>query len=398
LHLIIFGGITGFNKSEIIETFTRKKLKQDGFSEEFEDEASKRRIFYVKFEDELMRVSGSTDIESFLGKPSFREKCLFMESAFTNIGRSIKEIEPDYVFLNIHLIYFYQSQFFPPFYKPNWKELDPNQEAQIKVITLVDDAFVIWKELKEREDIHPNTSLRLREILAWRSIEMLQAESVALEYTEYAPVNNYLVPVRHPFETFHNLVFQEEPKAIYLSFPITNTREHEECIKDINKFRKNMYELASEVGVVVFDPVTIDELSIRFADKEGSNLVLKEHNRWPLEIDSLAKEPDWPIIISEDEVQEAKEDIRNNIRPRDFKFIDNSILTAVYRKRYKGLSTGVTDEIRYANSRGKRVYVYDPPEDSESGEPHPFDPHEIGFRNLDEFYKDIKKGLEYLIN
>ena len=397
LHLIIFGGITGFNKSNIIEAFTRKKLKCDGFSEKFEDEDSKKHIYYIKFEEELKKIYDSTDIESFLGKPKFQEKFKSIQRTFINIGENIKKIEAEYVFLDIHLVYFYQSQFFPPFYEPNWSELNPHGKAQIKVINLVDDAFIIWKELKKREDIHPNTSLRLREILAWRSLEMLQAESVALVYSKDVSVNTYLVPVRHPFETFENLIFQENPKAMYLSFPITNTREHTECVKDINKFRKKMYEISSEVGVVVFDPVTIDELSISFAEKEDSNLVLKEDDRWPLEIDSLGKKPNWPIIIPEDEVKEAELDILYNIRPRDFKYIDNSILMAVYRKNYNGFSKGVNDEITYSNSCGKKVYVFDPLEDGKSGKPHPFDPTEIGFRDLDEFYKDIKKKLKDLM-
>lgn len=44
-----------------------------------------------------------------------------------------------------------------------------------------------------------------------------------------------------------------------------------------------------------------------------------------------------------------------------------------HRKNYGGRSEGVREEIRYAISRGKSVYVYDPEEDGEIGRPHPFD-------------------------
>ena len=49
----------------------------------------------------------------------------------------------------------------------------------------------------------------------------------------------------------------------------------------------------------------------------------------------------------------------------------------------------------YTNSRGKRVYVYDPVEDAEDEKPHPFDQDKIGSRNIEEFYDKIKKGIEF---
>ena len=119
--------------------------------------------------------------------------------------------------------------------------------------------------------------------------------------------------------------------------------------------------------------------------------------RWPLENELLVPEPNWPIIIPDNEVQEAHSDIINNIKPRDFKLIDNSIFIIVYRKNLGGQSRGVTEEIRYANSRGKRVYVYDPDEDIEAGISHPFEQGIYEYRDKENFYDGIRKGIEFFL-
>ena len=90
-----------------------------------------------------------------------------------------------------------------------------------------------------------------------------------------------------------------------------------------------------------------------------------------------------------------KADIRNQIKTRDFKLIDSSIVTSVYRRSFGGYSKGVTDEIRYAIQRGKGVFVFDPPEDSETVDPHPFDLTVNGSRNVEEFYENLEKGIKY---
>lgn len=396
MHLTIFGGITGFDKTEFIKSFTLQCFRKYGYPQDLYDEDSKRFIHYIKFEDELLAETEAVSVADFLAKPSFPEKIKSIEKTYLRIGRQIEDNEAEHVFLDIHLSCLYQSQFFPPIYSANLRELDPLNEATVKVVTLIDDVFVIWQKLREREDLYPNTSLRLREILAWRSVELLQAEAVAFHYTtEERPARNYLFAIRHPFDSLHNLLFNKDPIGLYLSYPITRTRNIHERVQDINNFRKSMYDMGRELEVVILDPVTIDELALTSAPLECEFRVLSEKNRWPLETELLVSEPDWPINIPEVEVEEARRDISNNIRQRDFKLIDQSIFTTVYRKNFGGSSKGVIEEIRYTNSSGKRAYVYDPLEDGNGGVPHPFDQDEIGSRTVEEFYDRIRKGIDY---
>ena len=367
-----------------------------GYSPDLSDADSRSFIHYIKFEDILVDESGSVDIPRFLAKPSLHEKIDSIESTFVRIGDQIEEIDAENVFLDIHFSCLYHNQFFPPLYQSNLNEIAPSSDAKIKVVTLIDDVFNIWDNLHRREEEFPRTSLRLREILSWRSVELLQAEAAAHNYTSEATrVSNYMYSVRHPFVSLFNLVFDDDPICLYLSFPISRTRTHPDRIKDINTFRQDMYRLADELGVVIFDPVTIDELSLLNSRLDGTNRILTAEDRWPLETEIMLPEPKWPIVIPDNEVQEARNDIINNVRPRDFHLIDNSIFTTVYRKNYGGPSSGVGDEIRYTIMRGKRAYVYDPIIDGDAGKPHPFDQDEDGFRDLAIFYEEIRKGIEF---
>jgi len=378
MKVTIFSGITGFDKTQYVKGLTQLCLKRNGLPEDLESDKCKRFIYYSKFEDELLAENGSsTDISTFLEKPRFEEKSRIVEGAFQKIGERIRSLRPENVFLDIHLSYFKRSEFFPPLHPALLRQLDPYGDSPIKVVTLMDDVFNIWQNIRKRESLYPGTKLRLREILSWRSVEMLQAESVANIYaTENRSVKNYLVPVRHPPDSVCNLILKERPVCAYLSFPITNTRGDPERVKDINQMRLKIHQIFLENEAVLFDPITVDELALETAlglCGDEPNVSLDAGMRWPIEKSPLVPEPQWPIHIPKDEVEEVIEDIRNHIRSRDFKLIDNSRFTLVYRPYFGGFSKGVDQEIGYTIFLGKRPYIHDPEQDHEPGARHPFD-------------------------
>jgi len=112
LKLTIFGGITGFDKTDFIRNFTLKSLEKHGYVADLEDEESRNFIHYIKFEDVLLDVTGSADISRFLARPSIHDKIISVERVFSRIGTQIKESEAEHVFLNIHFSCTHQSQFF----------------------------------------------------------------------------------------------------------------------------------------------------------------------------------------------------------------------------------------------------------------------------------------------
>ena len=155
--------------------------------------------------------------------------------------------------------------------------------------------------------------MSLREILAWRSLESLRAESLRMYYAHGSEggrqVSHYVISIRHPHSTFHNLLFRENSVRIYLSYPISESRKTGMGIKEINGFRAKMHSLGKKHGLVVFDPVAIDELCIKFAldrllaktPKERQNEItsvrVTQNDRWPICLDDLVA-PDIPLPVT----------------------------------------------------------------------------------------------------
>ena len=212
-------------------------------------------------------------------------------------------------------------------------------------------------------------------------------------------MRNYLLAIRHPVETLRNLVFCPEPMCVYTSFPITRTRKSIDCINEINNFRSQLHDVCSRNGVALFDPVTIDELILKLAldrvpEGESRDVLLSQDMRWPLGENRFVSEPGWPIRVPGEEIQEAADDIVNNIKARDFKLIDNSVLTVAYRPNFCGPSEGVKSEIDYSIAQGKRVLVYERPEDKEGVESHPFDQPCVPHDSLPALLADVEKTIK----
>lgn len=358
------------NKSTFIENL----LSKSGKSSE---------TLSIDFEKELTNSSRPggktpTDITTFLDMPSPYDKSKIIEDTFkwinTLIDKRSKEIKN--IFLNIHLSYYKNSEFF---YHHDTRTLESIiqkvPEPHVKIITLIDDVFSIWQRIKKKEnEVFLDTALRLREILAWRSLETLRSESLKTIFTYIKEgeltVNNFLVSIRHPYSTFENLIFNDNTSRVYLSFSITESRKTKEGTQEINQYRKELHQLGEKYHVSIFDPVTIDELSLVAAlneveASEKQEVSLEERHRWPLEdVSPIVKPPSWPIVIPMSEIKEVQKDISNQISSRDYTLVDAGTILAAYRPYFNGIrSEGMFAEITHAKENGRRVVVYSPEED-----------------------------------
>lgn len=106
--ITIFAGITGIDKSKFIKNLIDKSEKAD-------------KILHVDFESELTDRSQSrhapANIPAFLDMPNPYMKSKIIEDAFDSAFRKIISQKPDveHVFFSIHLSYYKNSEFFPPF-------------------------------------------------------------------------------------------------------------------------------------------------------------------------------------------------------------------------------------------------------------------------------------------
>ena len=168
-----------------------------------------------------------------------------------------------------------------------------------------------------------------------------------------------------------------------------------------------MHTLGKKHGLVIFDPVAIDELCIKFAldnllaktpkDKQNdvTSVTVKQNDRWPICLDDLVvSEIPFPITLSRKEIEEVTKDIENQIVSRDYTLVDAASYLTVYRPFYNNTpSKGAEKEIDRANDHMKRVLVYHPQEDyiDSTATTHPFGSRTTVYDKKDEFFDDLQK-------
>lgn len=387
LPITVLAGISGLDKESLSERIGEESGRSD-------------RILGVDFDSILMRTSGSADIATFLDIPSARTKARHIEDAFEALVGDIRGRKKgiDHVLLRMHLSYFKNSELllYPvPQLVSTLPARVPN--SSVNTVVLVDDVFTVWKRLRERaDDAYPRTALRMREVMIWRSAEMSCAEMIA-HYGDIMPGSQtgragaYPVSVRHPPSTFRNLIFERDPRRVYLSYHITSTRGNAEKVGEINAFRRAAHRIGERTRSAVFDPVTIDELALAAAlrESDGDTVSVEEGHRWPLgEVAQLADEPGWPIRIPKREVEEvlavlgnghgpAQGDVENQITSRDYHLVEIANYLAVYRPfMNRKRSRGVEAELLHARQHGRKALAYHPDGDRPEGEgatTHPFE-------------------------
>ena len=394
MKIVIVTGISGIDKSR----FIRKLVTNLRIG---------TKSVIIKFEDKLVdpergdsTTSPPTTITAFLDQPSLTDKVRTIEETFTWISRS--HLVKEYVFLDVHLTYYKNSEYFPPLNPSNYSGWISSIciDAEIVIINLIDDVFNIWRSICDKDRQYPNTKLTLREILGWRSVEFLQSESLtsALNSQDEGMrrVRRYMVSVRHPPSTFRNLLLPKTPLCFYLSYPISKTRQDPDKIEEVNKFRLKMHDLGKRYRVAIFDPVSIDELCPGLSDAASDPIVIGKNMRWPLDHENLAKEPPMCMNIPAQEFADSKSQIKHQIRSRDFNLVESSRVLAVFRPYFGGESIGVREEIHYAISRGKTVLVYSPPEDEQAGNGNPFDNSVETIDDESRYYKRVVEIMESL--
>ena len=397
MKVVIVTGISGIGKSGFINNFI-KHAKIGDVSE------------VIKFEDVLVdrerdrsSVHTPSTVPAFLDIHNQADKVKTLNETFEWIRKIVFDPAKKYIFLDMHLTYYKNSEYFPPFDQSRYIDCirgicsksgaaddAETDDIEIVVINLIDDAFNIWKLIADKAvSKYPDTKLTLREVLSWRSLESLQTESltIALE-SEYQSVPSYMVSVRHPPSTFRNLIVPKVPLCFYLSYPISNTRNNNDMIDEINDFRRKMHEMGEENGVAVFDPVTIDELYQGSGDDDAVRM--GDGVRWPLGVESLSQDGLQHVEISNKEIGESKKQIEHQIRSRDYKLVGSSKVLAVFKPCFGGPSKGVRKEIEYALSKGITVVVYTPLEKGQPDNQNPFDDNVETISDLCEYYKRLE--------
>ncbi|MFC1555081.1 hypothetical protein ACFL7D_10630, partial [candidate division KSB1 bacterium] len=181
-------------------------------------------------------------------------------------------------------------------------------------VNFVDDAHKIYKNLDA--DSQWANRLNLEEIAIWRDEEMFTTETLAM----FQKKPFYMIATEENISSLGNMLLYPERKKLYMSFPITAIQQEQPQLLDeasaiADELRKHF---------IVFNPLSIKDLGEIESQNNRIQKQLKAATVW-----------------------------------RDFKLISQSDLVAVYYPVEKN-SPGVNQEIMYAFTHGKEVYLYYP--------------------------------------
>jgi hypothetical protein len=157
-------------------------------------------------------------------------------------------------------------------------------------------------------------------------------------------------------ETFYNLLFVQDKRKAYISFPMTAVVGQPAVQAEIDAFRQRMHSM-----MVCFDPVDVEDAHLpqlaRAARNRGKDTVEQCLRGESVELDCT-------------EILQIERDINSQTYARDFLLIDQSDMIISFipadAQGRASISSGVERELQHAHEAGKEVYVIWPAEQKPS--------------------------------
>ena len=240
------------------------------------------------------------------------------------------------VLINTHSCFRWERGLFHTFDFDLLARLNPDM-----YIVLIDDVDAIYSRLAEREDPHI-FDFSLKDIMIWREEEVITTEMVALAQSKL----HFIIPRKNPIDTIFKIMFRDDLKKSYVSFPITKVLDKPDIVKRTNEFRETLAK-----HLIVFDPYTIQEKRLLLEANEA-----RESGQTEIEVEPLGKK----IKFSLSDIASIEKDIDGQIISRDFMLINQSDMVIAFIPEVKGepdISAGVQSEIQYAHDLPREVYV-----------------------------------------
>jgi adenylate kinase len=373
---IICAGITGCKKEQavgsVISCLTKVKPQYSGHVQQVNVEGILEQRQGIKWGTFLKSLN-------FTAQEKYSREIL--DQAISQLN------EYRHRFLNLHLTLYHDARFFAPFPFDRIRDFKPDL-----IITFIEDVYDAWARVKKKSDemLDPEkTYFRLCELLAWRSVETMQADFLA----SALGIPNFVVAVKHPPQMLYSLIFEPERLIVYAAHPISRFRRKHPT-KDLTTLNSEKAALLGFIQklqekYIVFSPTTMDERII-----QGLKGPLDASSRWEIPHPQMVTEGDlkYPIELVEQEITEVSDDIGPNIRFRDFRLIRDVDCVVAYRPYWdKEMHEGVKSEIDQADNLMIETVLYFPEEDGKV-DASPFAGRASGYgRTEEEVLADLEK-------
>jgi len=245
----------------------------------------------------------------------------------------------DNIIVNTHATFRWKHGLFHAYDHEQMARLD----ADLYVI-LVDNVDAIHERLTRSHRVRHT----LKDILVWREEEIVVTEAMAEAVSGFgcsyviARENTSVAP-----QSLYRLMFEQQRKRVYPSFPMTHVLELPAVMNEIESFRASLAE-----HFITFDPADLDEKRLLYdageATKRGEQHVDLSVNGRTISI---------PVM----EISQIAHDIDAQIYARDFKLIDQSDMIVSYipvlADGRPALSSGVERELQHTFESTKEVFV-----------------------------------------
>jgi hypothetical protein len=208
---------------------------------------------------------------------------------------------------------------------------------------MIDSVVAIHDRLKEHTIEHT-----LKDLMVWREEEIIATELLCKGTDKTKPLICLSRGVQEEtIETFYRLVFEEDRKKAYLSFPMTHVMEMTDIVKEIDTFRKEMNAIFT-----CFDPADLEEAYLPWLAEQA-----KLKGRDYIEIEEGGRK----VKIAVDQIRQITRDINSQIYTRDFLLIDQADMIISYIPALPdgraAISSGVERELQHGHEAGKETYV-----------------------------------------
>jgi len=247
--------------------------------------------------------------------------------------------EHEHVLVNTHATFRWRHGLFAAFDFDQIKAFNADT-----YITLLDNAESVHQRLVKDHDIDHT----LKDIMVWREEELLATEILANILQGYG--HFYMISRGRNVpttQTIYRLMFENEKKKVYLSFPMSHVMDLPDTLAEIDRFKAAINE-----HFITFDPADVDEFVLH-------TMALKAMQEGQTTVEVNATE--GKVTLKTAEVAQISGDIMGQIYARDFKMVDQSdmIISLVPElpNGKPGLSSGVERELHHAFEGGKEVYV-----------------------------------------
>ncbi|WP_048152374.1 hypothetical protein [Palaeococcus ferrophilus] len=272
------------------------------------------------------------------------------DEAFSRIRREIDDSEKDYHIVSTPALFRWGSGSVIGFTLSNLKLLKPE-----RVIIVLDDILSVRRRIINDpewfERFGSEENIKLSTLVMWREDAINHVKTLVHELKKEGIEVRYVLQfgIRHPKETFLDLLFHENEKPlVYLSYPMTG--HEEEYYQRVRGF----YEKLSE-HFTVLDPGALDDW---WVVAEYDNQVEKDPEIKKIHIKHLLDGNEVDELDRED-IEQATEILRRQLVDRDFNLVRVSKAIAVYHYT-QHVSAGVISEMAEAHRNFGAIYLYYP--------------------------------------